>query len=199
MRKVRAAPLPQQGSGLVTRLMAVSVFVVAAAGAAVSAHAQGHHGSARGGPDAPGMMMFGVPPEHIGPSVDRMLDGLNATDAQRSQIKQIATAAAADLKPQRDAGRGFREKGLQIFTAPTVDTGAAEALRQQMSAQHEQASKRMLQAMLDVARVLTPEQRAKIGERMNERQAVMKDRMQRMHAERPPRAERAASQPAPQK
>lgn len=196
MLKVRVAHLPRQGSGLVMRLMAVSVFVVAAAGAAFSAHAQGHHGPSRGGP---GMMTFGGPPEQIGRSVDRMLDGLNATDAQRSQIKQIATAAAADLKTQRDAGRGLREKGLQIFTAPTVDTGAAEALRQQMSAQHEQASKRMLQAMLDVAKVLTPEQRARIGERMKERQAVMKDRMQRMHQERAPRAPRAASQPAPQK
>ena len=199
MRKVRAAPLPQQGSGLVMRLMAVSVFVVAAAGAAFSAHAQGHHGSGRGGPGSAGMMMFGGPPEHLGRSVDRMLDGLNATDAQRSQIQQIATAAAADLKAQRDASRGLHEKGMQIFTAPSVDTDAAEALRQQMSAQHEQASKRMLQAMLDVAKVLTSEQRAKIGERLKERRAVMKDRMQRMHQERPPRAPRAASQPAPQK
>lgn len=202
MRKMGAADLPQQGSGLVMRLLAASVFVVAAAGAAFSAHAQGHYGAGRGGPDGPGMMMFGGPPEQVGRSVDRMLDGLNATDAQRTQIKQIATAAAADLKTQRDAARGLHEKGLQIFTAPTVDSGAAEALRQQMSAQHEQASKRMLQAMLDVAKVLTPEQRARIGERMKERQAVMKDRMQRMqrmHHERPPRAAHAASQPAPQK
>ncbi|MES2098641.1 MAG: Spy/CpxP family protein refolding chaperone [Pseudomonadota bacterium] len=199
MRKMGAADLPQQGSRLVMRLMAVSVFVVAAAGAAFSAHAQGHHGPGRGGPGGAGMMMFGGAPEQVGRSVDRMLDGLNATDAQRTQIKQIATAAAADLKTQRDAARGLREKGLQIFTAPSVDSAAAEALRQQMSAQHEQASKRMLQAMLDVANVLTPEQRARIGERMKERQAVMKDRMQRMHQERPPRAARAASQPAPQK
>jgi protein CpxP len=199
MRNMTAAHLPQQGSGLVMRLLTASVFVVAATGAAFSAHAQGHHGPGHDGPDAPGMMMFGGPPEHVGRSVDRMLDGLNATDAQRTQIKQIAMAAAADLKAQRDAGRTLHEKGMQIFTAPTVDTGAAEALRQQMSAQHELAGKRMLQAMLDVAKVLTPEQRARIGERMKERQAVMKDRMQRMHAEHPPRAPRAASQPAPQK
>ena len=143
--------------------------------------------------------MFGGSPEHFGRSVDRMLDGLNATDAQRGQIKQIAMVAAADLKTQRDTGRGLRDKGLQIFTAPTVDASAAESLRQQMSAQHEQASKRMLQAMLEVAKVLTPEQRAKLGGRMKERQAAMNDRMQRMQHEHGPREPRAASQPAPQK
>jgi protein CpxP len=49
-----------------------------------------------------------------------------------------------------------------------------------MLAQHDQASKRVMQAMLDVSRVLTPSQRAKIGERMHERQAIMQERMQRM-------------------
>ena len=58
--------------------------------------------------------------------VDHMLDGLNATDAQRTQIRQIAQAAAADLKAQREAGRALRDKGMQIFTAPTVDAAAAE-------------------------------------------------------------------------
>ena len=138
------------------RLMAASVFVVVTASAAFSAHAQGHHGLGRGGPDGPGMMMFGGPLEQV----DRMLDGLNASDAQRNQIRQIAMAAAADLKTQRETGRGLRERGMQIFTAPTVDAVAAESLRQQLSAQREQASKRMLQAMLDVATILTPEQRA---------------------------------------
>lgn len=201
MRDVKAAQMPQQNSRLVMRLMAASVFVVALAGAVFSAHAQGHHGPGRGGPDAEGMMMFGDSPRQL----DRMLDGLNASDAQRAQIRQIATAAAADLKGQRDAGRGLREKGMQLFAAPTVDAAAAESLRQQMSAQREQASKRMLQAMLDVANVLTPEQRAKIGERMKERRAVMNDRMQRMQNERPPHGPRPPmpatppQQPAAQK
>ena len=38
----------------------------------------------------PGMMMFGGSPERIDRMIDHMLDGLNATDAQRSQIKPIA-------------------------------------------------------------------------------------------------------------
>ena len=48
-----------------------------------------------------------------------------------------------------------------------------------MMAQHDQVSRRMTQAMVDISRVLTPEQRAKIGERMKERAAKMQERMQR--------------------
>ena len=176
MSNVKSVRLPRQVSGWAMRWMAVSIFVVAAAGTALSAHAQGHHGRGMG---APGMMMFGGSPEHVGRAVDRLLDGLNASDAQRSQIRQIAAAAAADLKTQREAGRGLRERSVQVFTAPNVDANAAEALRQQMLAQHDQAGRRMLQAMLDVSRVLTPEQRAKIGERMTRHHAEMQERMQR--------------------
>lgn len=191
MRDVKAAPAPRQGSMLAMRLLALSVLVVAMAGSAFTAHAQGHPGV--GGPGGHGMMMFGGSPERVGRAVDHMLDGLNASAAQRSQIKQIAIAAATDLKAQREAGRELHEKGMQIFAAPSVDAGAAEALRQQMLAQHDQASKRMLQAMLDVAKVLTPEQRAKLGEQMKERQSVMKDRMQREHPhEHGPRGEAPA-------
>jgi periplasmic protein CpxP/Spy len=181
MRDVTTAAMPQPGLSSMMRFVAASVLVVAAAGVAMSAHAQGMggpggHGHGPGG----GMMMFGGPPERV----DRMLDGLVATDAQRTQIKQIAMAAATDLKAQHEAGRALREKGVQIFAAPTVDAAAAESLRQQMLAQHDQASKRMLQAMLDVSKVLTPEQRAKVAVRMKERQAAMQERMQREQGER---------------
>jgi len=183
--------LTRQDLSALMRWVATGVVVTALAATMVSAHAQGHRDGMQGPGGNPGMMMFGGSPEHVGRAVDHLLDGLGATDAQRSQIKQIATAAAADLKAQRDAGRGLHEKAMQVFAAPSVDAAAAESLRQQMLAQHDQASKRMLQAMLDVSKVLTPEQRAKVGERMKQRQAVMQDRQQRMQREpRTPAAEK---------
>jgi len=138
------------------------------------------HGMHRGMHGGMGGIMFGGSPERAGKMIVGMLDGLNATDAQRSQIKQIAAAAAADMKTQMQAGRGLRQRGMEIFTAPTVDAAAAEQLRQQMLQQHDQMSRRMTQAMVDVARVLTPEQRAKVGERMKDRGARMEERMKRM-------------------
>ena len=139
----------------------------------------------------PGMMHFGGSPEHMARGIDHTLDGLGTTDAQRSQIKQIVQAAAVDLKAQHEAGRALHQKGMQVFAAPSVDAAAAESLRQQMSAQHDLGSKRVLTALLDVSKVLTPEQRAKMGERMKNREAQMQERRQRMQrdpAERPARS-----------
>ena len=148
----------------------------------------GMHGmnGMHGGMGGPGMM-FGRSPEHMGRMIDHMLDGLNASDAQRSQIKQIAAQAAADLKAQAASARGLHQRGMQIFTAPTVDAAAAEQLRQQMLQQHDQMSRRVTQAMVAVANVLTPEQRAKVGERMRDRQARMEERMKRMERDGPHR------------
>ena len=145
------------------------------------------------------MMMFGGSPEQVGRVVDRMLDGLNATDAQRSQIKQVAIEAGVDLKAQREAGRGLRAQGMRLFAAPNVDAVAAESIRQQMSAQHDQASKRTLQAMLEVAKVLTPEQRGRLGERIAQHDAAMKDRTQGTHHQRSTTGASDALQPAPQR
>ena len=174
------------------RALSIVAVVGVSAGAAFSAQAQGMGMSMReGGHEGrPGMMHFGGSPEHMVRGIDPMLDGLNATDAQRTQIKQIVQAAATDLKAQHEGGRALRQKALQIFAAPNVDAAGAEALRQQMSVQHDQASKRMLALMLDVSKVLTPEQRVKLAERMKNRGAQMQDRRQHMprdNADRPAR------------
>lgn len=177
-----------------SRMVSASVLLaaLAAGGASVSAQpAPGgwgmHGGGMHGGRDGDGAgMMFGGSPERMGRMIDRMLDGIGATDAQRSQIKQIAAAAAADLRANGGASRDLRQRSMQIFTAPTVDAAAAEQLRQQMSQQQDRASRRVTQAMVDIARVLTPEQRARIGERMKDRQARMDERMKRMQGRMPP-------------
>ena len=163
------------------RWLVAGVLLAVSATVAVSAWAQ--HGPGHHGMGGPGMFMGS--PEHMGRMIDHMLDGLNASDAQRTQIKQIAQAAATDMKSEREAGRALREKSLQLFTAPTVDAAAAESVRQQMLAQHDAASRRMLQAMLDISRVLTPEQRAKMGERMQQRHQAMQEHMHRMEREQP--------------
>ena len=74
------------------------------------------------------------------------------------------------------AGRGLHDQMRQLFTQPTVDARAVETLRQQLLAQHDQASKRMMQAMLEGSRVLTPEQRAKMADMAGQRRAMMERR-----------------------
>jgi Spy/CpxP family protein refolding chaperone len=105
--------------------------------------------------------------------LERMFDTVNATPDQRTQITRIMEAARTDMKAQGEARRALHQQGQAIFTQPTVDARAAEALRQQMLALHDQASKRMLQARLDISRVLTPEQRKLLADRMEKHRAMM--------------------------
>jgi Spy/CpxP family protein refolding chaperone len=172
--RVSAAPT-RTGAGM--KALVVGLMLAGGATIGLAAWAQPGPGMMGGG-------MFGGPSEHMARGLDHLLDGLNASDAQRTQVKQIAQAAAADVKAQHEAGRALRDKAMQIFAAPTVDAAAAESVRQQMLAQHDQVSRRMLQAMLDVSKVLTPEQRAKAAERMKLMGAQRDERMQRMERER---------------
>ena len=137
----------------------VAATLLGGGGALMAANAgPWHHG---GGMYGGGMMM--------GRGLDRMLDSVDATAEQRAQIKQISEAARADLQAQRESGAALREQARDLFVQPTVDPAAAEALRQHMLARVDQASQRTMQAMLDVSRVLTPEQRQTLAERMKER------------------------------
>jgi len=115
-----------------------------------------------------------------GRMLERMLDGVNASADQRSRIHEIMKSAMTDLRAQRQASRGLREQLTTLFAQPTVDARAVEAVRQQMLQQHDQSSRRWMQAMLDASVVLTPEQRVQLAEHMKQRH----DMMQRHQQER---------------
>ena len=164
------------------RGFALGLAIALAGGASLTAFASpdgatyhrgaGHHG----GPGAMGG----------GRHMDRLLADVGATEAQRAQIQKIWESARADLKGQREEGRALREQQMQLFTQPTVDANAVEALRQKMLAQHDRASERITQAMLDSSRVLTPEQRAKLAERMKARRELMeRHREERRELDKP--------------
>ncbi|MFT7724467.1 MAG: periplasmic heavy metal sensor [Roseateles sp.] len=154
----------------IQNLLRVGTVAAALAVAGVAAHAQpgGHGGPGRGGPSAMMERGFGHDAR-----LDYMLDVANASDAQRSQIAAIFKAARQDLAGQRDAGRKLHEQMAALLAAPTLDAAAIEATRAQMSAQHDAASKRLSQARIDAARVLTAEQRARVADVMKKRQARM--------------------------
>lgn len=186
---------PKARRGL--KAVAAAAVLAVAAGAGITAWAQGPHGGMGGrGHHAAHAMhgggLFMGSPERI----DRLLDGLNATEAQRTQIKQIARAAAQDLKAQHEQSRALRDKAAALFTAPAVDAAAAESLRQQMLAQHDAASRRVTQAMVDAANVLTPEQRSQLGERLQDRKQRMQERRQRMQERHQRMKQERAAPPA---
>ncbi len=147
-------------------------------------HARGPHGghhSGHGGGRHGGDMHGGFP----GYS-QRMLDDVKATPEQRSQLKQIMEATRKDMQAQRAAGASLRDETARLLAQPTVDAAALEALRQKKMAHHDQASKRMNQALLDASRVLTPQQRQQLAERMQQRRQMgERHRQERQNLERP--------------
>ncbi len=143
------------------RLLLATLIVASAATLGQTAWAQ------PGGHGGPGMGMMGHPR-----MLERVLDSVNANAEQRTQIKQIVQAATPELQAQRDAGRKLHQQQAALFAQPTVDARAAETLRQQMLAQHDQSSKLMTQLMLDLSRVLSPEQRKALADKMAQRRSM---------------------------
>ena len=175
-------------SGVLSRLLLSSLLVGGAALSAVAVQAQpmqpGGPGSASGPSGQRGHMMGGEHGHHGG-GMDmkwsgRMLDAVKASPEQRAQIQKIMEGARTDLQAQREAGNALRGQLMQAMGQPNIDANAVEQVRQKMLAQHDQVSKRRMQAMVDAARVLTPEQRKQLSERMGQR----RDMMERHHRER---------------
>lgn len=166
-----------------SRLLATGLFAAVLGTVTLSAFAQpgpgygpGHGPGMHAGPGmmggGPGMGMMG------GRGLDRMLDSVNASTEQRSQIKAIFDRARTDLQAQHEAHRALRQQMMTLFTQPVVDANAVEALRQQTLQQHDAASRRMMQAMLEASRVLSPEQRKQLADQAAKRRDWMEQRLQ---------------------
>jgi Spy/CpxP family protein refolding chaperone len=98
-----------------------------------------------------------------------MLADIDATEAQQKKIAEIMTAAMTDLRPLRQQAQAARREVMQLLSQPQVDRAALEALRAKQAQAMDQISRRFTQSLADAADVLTPEQRAKLAERMEKR------------------------------
>jgi Spy/CpxP family protein refolding chaperone len=132
------------------------------------AHVGGFGGWHRGG-----FMGAHLDPARLDEHLDRMLKHLyvevDATEAQKQALAPVLKAAARDLVPLHDRLHSARDQAVALLTQPTVDRAALESLRASQLALAEQASKRLTQALADVADVLTPEQRKALAERLAHR------------------------------
>ena len=117
---------------------------------------------------------------------DRMLDAVGASAEQKTRVREIMSGARDDIRKVREGDRGLHQQMMALMAAPKVDAVAAEALRQKLVASHDATSKRRLQAMLDAAAVLSPEQRQKLVERLKARHDMMeRHQRERQSTERP--------------
>ncbi len=100
--------------------------------------------------------------EHIRGHVEWWLRGVDASDQQVDEITKIATATAQDLKGLREEHRAAREKVVAALSGENVDRAALETLRAEHVAAADGASKKITEALAQIAEVLTPAQRTEL-------------------------------------
>ena len=140
-------------AGMLAGVVAVSVGLAAC----------GHHRDRLWGSDDDGGS------ERIAKVVNKMFGKVDATDEQKAQITEIATRTLETLRPMKSEMRATKEMALELLAAPTIDAEKVEALRASRIVMADEASKIMTQGMIDIAAILTPEQRAEAQAKIRER------------------------------
>ncbi len=144
---------------------------IAALAGGANAHAQGLMGGLFGEHSGGAMT-----PAQMEERLERMLKHLyvelDATEDQKQKIAPIVKQAARDLLPMRASMMGTRKQAMGLFTAERIDRAAIEALRADRLKAAEAGTRRMTQALMDIAEVLTPVQRKTLGERMARRRGL---------------------------
>jgi protein CpxP len=142
-------------------IAATLLALTAVAGTSYATEGGMHHGHGRMHSDPAAM------DKHLEAMVDRIL--ANGTAEQRAKVSAIAKAAVADLRPLRTQLHEGHAKAIKLLSAPTVDRVLLESVRLDQMRIVDTGSKRILQAVIDSADVLTPEQRTKLAEHLNKR------------------------------
>lgn len=101
---------------------------------------------------------------HIGVEVD-------ATPEQEAEILAILTPVALEMKGMV-AQIGAPANVSDLLLANTIDRNAIEAMRAERLAIADEASKKMVGAVIDIAAVLSPDQRAILAERIDDIRAM---------------------------
>jgi periplasmic protein CpxP/Spy len=135
--------------------------------AAFAAHEGGHHGACAA--KSAGGMLMGMPME--GRHQARWFKQLNVTDAQKTQLEALAKSQRDAMGQAREAHQALHQEMLALLKQPTLDDAAVQTLRAKVLAHHQEMLAKRWQAGVDMARLLTPEQRQKLADTMRKRMA----------------------------
>lgn len=144
----------------------VATLIAAGSWAGIS---QASDGEAFGGGHHHGM--GDMNPEMASKHIDKMIAHLlgDATPEQQAKVKALATAAFADLQPLQAKRRAAHQEGIQVLSEATVNRSALEQVRATEMQLADQSSRRITQALGDIADVLTPAQRVRLAEHLHQR------------------------------
>lgn len=101
--------------------------------------------------------------------IGRVMDAIDATPEQEKKLFAIFDGVRGEMRDTMIDFRSTRGDVIDILGAETVDRDAVEKLRAERVAAMDEASKTMTAALVEAAEVLTPEQRGKLAELIEER------------------------------
>ena len=111
-------------------------------------------------------------PAHMDQMVERrltkMLDTVQATDAQRQQITAIKDKVLADGKALRAAHQGTHEQLLALWKSDQPDVAKVHALVDARADAMKKFADEVADAMIQVHGILTPDQRAKVADQIQQ-------------------------------
>ena len=125
----------------------------------------GEHGGRRGGPG--GML----------------LKGINLTDAQKEQMRQISERYRATFRAQRQAHPVERRGGFDALKGGTFDEAAVRAAAQARANAQVEMEVQRAHMMFEMYNVLTPEQKAQLAAERQQREQRRQERRTRRQAE----------------
>ena len=115
---------------------------------------------------------------HHGPKIGAIqhmvrgaLDNVGASTVQEDKIHDIIAATYTDFQKDEGGREAMRKQVLELMKAPTIDRAAVEKLRAEKIAAFDAKSKTIVGAFLDAAGQLTPDQRAKLVQHVEDRMA----------------------------
>ncbi len=93
---------------------------------------------------------------------------IDATAEQQEKITTLVTTVAKDLKPVHEQMRAAGKEIHDLLMADSIDRAALEKVRADRLAEADRISKNLVNAVADVAEVLTAEQRNVLDERIKQ-------------------------------
>ncbi|HEY0077235.1 MAG TPA: Spy/CpxP family protein refolding chaperone [Pyrinomonadaceae bacterium] len=107
----------------------------------------------------------------------RFGERLNLTDAQKEQLRQIATRYHESFRAQREQRRGERRGGgFDPLAGGTFDEAAVRAAAQARAAAHVEREVAHARMMYEMYNVLTPEQKAQLAAERQQREQRRQER-----------------------
>ena len=98
--------------------------------------------------------------------IDKILDQVSATDAQKQQVKAVFARVKPEMKTLHEERAKLRQAMNRAFAADPINSAELERLRQETLRLAERKSAVFTKAVIEAGQVLTAEQRKKVTEHM---------------------------------